>query len=61
MPFSVSVGIFFHKVGPRIEIRYLDLFNVKSGESVHLTLSPHIFSVQVKPGACYMGCEFRIK
>ena len=56
MLFSVSVGIFFHKVGPRIEIRYLDLFNLKSGESVHLTLFPDIFFVQVKSGACYMGC-----
>ena len=26
--FSVSVGIFFRNVGPRIEIQYLDLFNL---------------------------------
>ena len=25
--FSVSFGIFFHKVGPQIEIRHLDLFD----------------------------------
>ena len=45
MLFSVSVGIFFHKVGPWIEIHYLDLFNLKSGESIHLTLFSHIFFV----------------
>ena len=30
--FSVSVGIFLHKVGPRVEIRYLDLFNLNGGK-----------------------------
>ena len=31
MFFSVSTGIFYHKYGPPIEIRYLDLIDIKIG------------------------------
>ena len=30
-----------------------------SQEGVHLTLSPHIFSVKVKCGACYITGQWR--
>ena len=53
--------IFFY---PRIKI-FLNLrtvipsdYTYRYLEGVHLTLPPHIFSVQVKSGACYITGEW---